>query len=133
MDEVGIFVLVMVGGGVLAFMIARSKGAPNALTWGLLGVLFPLFGVIGAAIFAKPAVPAQLAAPTMWSQSGGTQSGQPPAPAPGWGGVPPVAQPGAAPPLPVGGPGFCPRCGTARAPGFRYCASCGLDLDAPSG
>jgi hypothetical protein len=29
-----------------------------------------------------------------------------------------------------GTPGYCPRCGTERMPGMRFCARCGLDLAA---
>jgi hypothetical protein len=33
----------------------------------------------------------------------------------------------------AGSQGFCPRCGTARTGSFRFCRSCGLDLEAPGG
>jgi hypothetical protein len=128
---IGELLLIMLVGAVIAGMIAKSRGAPNVVTWTLLGALFPLFGIIGAALFAKPkASPAgpsaQAAMPTAWGQPqiAPAMTAQPPAQ--GWG-TPPAA-PGLAP---AGGTEFCPKCGNARIGAFRFCRSCGFDFEAP--
>lgn len=58
MGEWEIAILVWVACAVVAWAIAHVKGAPDEVTWGVLGLLFGPFGVLGAIIAAKPAVAA---------------------------------------------------------------------------
>lgn len=37
-----------------AYLIAGQKGDPNPGTWGIVGFLFGPFGLVAAAVFAKP-------------------------------------------------------------------------------
>ena len=58
MGEWEIAILVWVACAVVAWAIAHVKGAPDEVTWGILGLLFGPFGVMAAIIVAKPAAPA---------------------------------------------------------------------------
>lgn len=95
--------------GLAAGWIARERGNDGADGF-LVGVLMGPIGIIMALTGHKTE-------PVEWAQPQ-----QPPAsstpPTPVWGQAP---APTAA---------YCPRCGTARAGGFRFCRSCGLDFDA---
>lgn len=51
-NEVTILVWIVCGIG--SFLIAQSRGATNAPTWFLVGILFGPIGIILAAIGAKP-------------------------------------------------------------------------------
>jgi hypothetical protein len=46
---------------VTAWAIAHVKGAPDEVTWGVLGLLFGPFGVLAAIVVAKPGPPAEAA------------------------------------------------------------------------
>jgi hypothetical protein len=60
---IGIFAVVMLFGGLIAGMIAYSKTPTNGtfVAFFILGALFPLIGIIVAAL-TKPAAPAGLLA-----------------------------------------------------------------------
>lgn len=131
---------IMLIGAVIAGMIAKAKGAPNVITWTLLGACFPLFGIIGAALFAKPAAPQPGAVAQPQPGWGQPQNGVQPPPGwgqsqPGWG--PPQGDPGAPAPHPpawspavAGATEFCPRCGVARTGVLRFCRGCAFDFEA---
>lgn len=54
MDDLTMAVLVWTICAALAFFVANAKRAPDAVTWGMWGLLLGPLGVIGALLIAKP-------------------------------------------------------------------------------
>lgn len=127
-----IAVLVWIVCGIACILIAQNKGATNLVSWFLVGIFLGPIGIILALVGAGPPSRSNVE-PVPWAQpqpQTPTSSGwvQTPAPPQGsrWSATP-------APTLPVNlaNAGFCPRDGTPRSAGLRFCATCGLDFAGP--